>query len=81
MSAGPITAALVEAFAADEDGNPRDNGLDIIGIAYHDAQEDETPQLREGWFANWIGEALPASLESYRVEPVTPFRVFAGWGP
>ena len=69
------TAALEKAFP---NGDP---GLDLIGEAWRTV--DEVAEKREGWFANWIGEELPKNLEAYCVtpDPVSPFRVFAGWSP
>lgn len=60
---------------------PADTGLDVIGEAWRN--DVDPPVKRSGWFANWIGEELPAGLQAYRVDPdpSTPFRVFAGWSP
>ena len=55
--------------------------FDVIGIIYKPTDEEEEPQLLEGWHVNWLGE-LPEALQSYAIEePNNPYRVFAGHEP
>lgn len=63
-------------------------GLDVIGESMRDdATFDASGNMltpatqRSGYFVNWIGGELPVVLVPYATEPVTPFRVFAGWSP
>jgi hypothetical protein len=42
-------------------------------------EELEPPTVKEGWHANYIGDALPPELEEFAIEPATPVRRFAGF--
>lgn len=61
--------------------------LDLIGESYrNDAVFDgmklvKPATKRSGYFVNWIGDELPATLTPFATEPATPFRVFAGFSP
>lgn len=69
----------------DDDRNPN---LDVIGESWrNDAVLDAqgkviTPATkRDGYFVNLIWDGpIPPMLRAFEIFPVTPFRVFAGWG-
>lgn len=58
------------------------HALDVIGIITHGGEWDEDgnvitpPVLLDGWHVNYIGE-LPDGWEQYKVNPVSPVRVWA----
>lgn len=80
-------AGLVQELPKGQFGHAFDNGIDLIGESYrNDAVIEDGKVLqpatkRSGYFANWIGEKLPAVLVPFATEPATPFRVFAGFSP
>jgi len=66
--------------------------IDVIGVIYNDDAVFETgedgmpvlvsePTQKDGWHINIIlAGDLPASLNSYKVIPQQPYRIFAGQG-
>lgn len=80
-------AGLARELPAGQFGHAFDPGLDLIGDSYrNDAVIEDGKVLqpatkRSGYFVNWIGDELPATLTPFATEPATPFRVFAGHSP